>query len=307
MATSAVKSTTRRRFKRATIIKISGVIVIALFVVSPSLLHFYAGIGVNPILTGSMRPAIQPGDVLITQTTPITDIKVGDVVALVSQDTGVFFAHRVVQIQDQSGQLQITTKGDANAEADPVVYLTSTKDLVPKSIGSIPLIGYPLVYLNSVPGRQASIAFIVTANIIALFLFLFKEKIKQVGSRAYQIYRDLYAEAQLAKVEKEKAAEVFRELFDESQATKLQKEREAQVFRELFDESQATKSEKEREAQVFRELFNEERVALIEREQKSEVYKDLFMQSQEQKEINEAEMAQLMQEMKQQQYSKEKS
>jgi len=273
------------RVKRATLIKAIGAFVIALFVVTPSILHYYAGIGVNPILTGSMEPYIQPGDVLITKSTPITDIKVGDVIALVSQETGVFYTHRVSDIRVQSGQIRMVTKGDANQDADLAPYLASPTDVVPKSIGRVIWIGYPLVYLTSIQGRQASLSLIVTANIIALFLFLFREKIKQVGDKAYQIYKDLYAEAQ---------------------ASKSEKEREARVYRDLFEDAQAVKSEKVREAQVFRDLFSEEQETAKEHMQRMEIYKDLFMQSQEEKEINEAEMAKLMKEMKEDQLAKEK-
>jgi signal peptidase len=265
MGKSIKGATKKRRIKRTFVIKAFGALVIALFVVAPSLLHYYAGIGVNPILTGSMRPYIQPGDVLITKLTPITDVKVGDIIALVSQETGVFYTHRVVEIRDQSGLLRLVTKGDANGAADLAPYLASPSDEVPRSIGRIIWIGYPLVYLTSIQGRQASLSLIITANIIALFLFLFREKIKEAGDKAYQIYKDLYAETQLGK------------------------------------------AQKEREARVYRELFEEERAAQDERGVRANVYKDLFGQSQEEKEINEAEMAALITEMKNTNIKKEKN
>ncbi len=251
------------RIKRTALIKIFSAFVVAIFIITPSLLHYYAGIGVSPILTGSMRPYVQPGDVLVTKSTKASEVKVGDVVALVSQETGIFYAHRVIDIRDINGTLRMVTKGDANAAADLSPYMASPNAIVPRNIGRVIWLGYPLVYLTSIQGRQASLSLIVTANVIALLLFLFREKIKEISERAYHLYRDLYVEAQLAR------------------------------------------AEKEREARVFRELFNEERDSQKELEHRSNIYKDLFLQSQEEKQVNEAEIAQLMQEMNEQQPKKE--
>ena len=277
-------SATGSRISRAMIIKLAGAVLVALFVVAPSLLFHFVGIGLSPILTGSMEPQVSPGDVLVTKTIPVNEIQVGDVIALVSQETNVLYAHRVVEIREQSGLFRIVTKGDANQEADLAPYLASPNDVVAKSVATVPWIGHPLVYLTSVQGRQASLSLIVTANIIAVFLWLFKEQIQQISEKAYQLYRDLYAEAQASKIEGDKAVRVFRDLFADSQESAAQEHKESRVYRDLFDES---------------------RVALSEQERKSKIYKDLFMQSHEEKDIDEAEMAQMITQMKLQQQEKE--
>ncbi|MCF8530218.1 MAG: signal peptidase I [Candidatus Nanopelagicales bacterium] len=259
--TSARVETAKARpaSKRARIIKVIGAILIGLFVIAPSLLFNFAGVGLSPILTGSMQPGIQSGDVLITKTIPVTDVQVGDVVALVSQETGILYAHRVVEIRDQSGVLRIITKGDANEKADLAPYMASANDLVPKSIAVVPKIGHALVYLTSVQGRQASLALIVTANIIAVFLWLFREQIKEVSDKAYKVYRDLFVEAESARVENEEVAGAFRDLLEEQKTASTQYERQSAIYKDLFLQSQEDKDVNEAEiAQLMNQLKKEQ-------------------------------------------------
>lgn len=73
------------------------------------------------VLTGSMRPAIDPGDVVFVAQTPIEEVEVGDVVNFHPHATAQqTYTHRVVDItHDQRGTI-LTTKGDANEDPDPM-------------------------------------------------------------------------------------------------------------------------------------------------------------------------------------------
>lgn len=142
----------------------------------PSILHFTIGLGVSPILSGSMVPAAQPGDVFVTLTTRAADLKVGDIIVAQAESTGVLYAHRIVAIDSINELLSLTTKGDANvsADADPVVV--GLNQTVSRKVITLNWIGIPLVYLTTEQGRQASFSLVILANLIALALFVFRKK-----------------------------------------------------------------------------------------------------------------------------------
>ena len=167
-----------------------------LLVALPSVLQSVAGIGIKPILTGSMRPYAQPGDIFITKTTKASQLHVGDIIAIHSATTGVIYAHRIVQIRGYNGLVRIITKGDANgvAEADP--YLASPNADVPRNIARVKWLGRLMVYLNSIQGRQAGLGLLVSANVLVLITFVFRKR-TPTTSKLEEMYRELYVEEML--------------------------------------------------------------------------------------------------------------
>lgn len=111
--------------------------------------------GVVPfiVLSDSMYPQIQSGDLIICRQTAAADVHEGDVISFFDPEgngTSVV-SHRVTAIaQDASGQLSFTTKGDANnvEDATPV-----TQD---KLIGvyqmRIPGLGNVAMFMQSTQG-----------------------------------------------------------------------------------------------------------------------------------------------------------
>lgn len=162
-------------------------------VLAPSLLHSQLGIGFSPILTGSMRPSAQPGDVYVTAQVKASTLRVGDIIAITNQVTGVFYSHRIKNIGETNGLLRITTKGDANAlqERDP--YVIGANALVSKEVFKIKWVGRPMVYLTSSQGRNTGLRLLVIGNVMGLLYFLFRKEQKK-HSNGEKIYRDLYAE-----------------------------------------------------------------------------------------------------------------
>ncbi|GAA5030676.1 hypothetical protein GCM10023258_28170 [Terrabacter aeriphilus] len=75
------------------------------------------------MLTGSMSPGINPGDVIVSTPKPAADVKVGDVISYhIPVEDHRVETHRIVRVTtDAAGRLAIVTKGDANAKADPWV------------------------------------------------------------------------------------------------------------------------------------------------------------------------------------------
>ena len=75
---------------------------------------------VETVLSGSMRPAFAPGDLLVVTPEPTARVRVGQVIsyAIPVGDRHVE-SHRVVRILHGGPHPVILTKGDANAAPDP--------------------------------------------------------------------------------------------------------------------------------------------------------------------------------------------
>jgi signal peptidase I len=186
---------------------------VLVLVAAPSVLHSHFGVGISPVLSGSMRPFSQPGDAFLTVNTTASDLKIGDIVTLHAEGTEKYFAHRIIEIRYQSGLLRIVTKGDANQIAEQDPYMVSPTDVVPRTVSNVKYLGKVLVYMTSIQGRQAGLALIVFANVIGLLYFLFRKKIKLVISTAEIVYKGLFAESnQVVELERRKA-QVYRDLY----------------------------------------------------------------------------------------------
>jgi signal peptidase len=112
----------------------------------------FAGLAVGPhvlgyrtltMLTGSMAPGINPGDVTVETPLPASDITAGMIVSYhIPVDDHHLVTHRVVSVQHgPSGQVTIQTKGDANNAADPW-KATLTDDTVYRVRAVIPHLGH---------------------------------------------------------------------------------------------------------------------------------------------------------------------
>ena len=107
------------------------------------------------VTSGSMQPAIGPGDVVVTKDVSPDEIESGDVVTFnvdSNTDRG-YITHRVVEIREENGERYFKTKGDANEDPDP--------GYVPASAAHgaqhlhIPYLGYLLLFARSTLGLVA--------------------------------------------------------------------------------------------------------------------------------------------------------
>lgn len=93
------------------------------------------------VLTGSMRPTIDPGSLVVVRPKPVDDIQMGDVVTYqrVSASPEVV-THRVVGLGwTSTGERQFVTRGDANNAADPPVRAVQIRGVVAYHL---PYLGY---------------------------------------------------------------------------------------------------------------------------------------------------------------------
>lgn len=79
--------------------------------------------GYSPVivLSGSMSPAFEAGDMIIIQKTDPYTLKVNDVICYMEEESAV--THRIMDVQQEDGQILYITQGDANntEDATPVM------------------------------------------------------------------------------------------------------------------------------------------------------------------------------------------
>ncbi|MCM0649310.1 signal peptidase I [Clostridium swellfunianum] len=97
------------------------------------------------IATGSMKPMIDPGDMVLVRKLKPDDIKVGDVIKFKSDNIYIF--HRIISVKNDEQQVKYETKGDNNSTADR--ELVAIENIKGKVIGVIPKIGWPTLILKS--------------------------------------------------------------------------------------------------------------------------------------------------------------
>lgn len=74
------------------------------------------------VLTGSMRPHLPPGTLVVVKPTEIDEIQIGDVLTYqLTSGQPALVTHRVIAVQTESstGDHRFITQGDANNTADP--------------------------------------------------------------------------------------------------------------------------------------------------------------------------------------------
>lgn len=104
------------------------------------------GMGTFVVTGSSMEPAIQKGSIVIVEPVAPSMLTRGDVITF--EHYGQMTTHRIIAIDASNAASPIfTTKGDANAVADPEpVHFPGQVGL---SRASIPLVGYALVYIQA--------------------------------------------------------------------------------------------------------------------------------------------------------------
>lgn len=70
------------------------------------------------VLTGSMEPNYNIGDLIIIKEKTQENIKVGDVINYITENGKDTITHRVIEITKENGQTMYKTKGDNNSSAD---------------------------------------------------------------------------------------------------------------------------------------------------------------------------------------------
>lgn len=122
-----------------------------------------------PVAGVSMRPAYEPGDLVLVKGADVRELRRGDVIAFhpperAQEQYGLpsTFVHRVAKIESRPDGPLIFTKGDANPGVD--VFTLRESAVVGRATTRIPYAGYPILFFRS---RQG---FIFAGAAVALFL-----------------------------------------------------------------------------------------------------------------------------------------
>ncbi len=108
-------------------------------------------IGFKPlaVLSGSMRPVLQPGDMVVVKNTNYEDIEIGDVITY-RVNSNTLVTHRVIEIVEDNKKILFKTQGDANNVEDS--KLVSTEQLIGVMAFNIPKGGYVANFIRSPKG-----------------------------------------------------------------------------------------------------------------------------------------------------------
>jgi signal peptidase I len=110
------------------------------------------------MLTGSMSPVIDPGDVTIVTPLPVDEVEVGMIIAYhIPIDDHHLVSHRVVGVDEAAdGSITLQTKGDANDAVDPW-QATLQGDTAYQVRAVIPALGRVIEALRTPVASQAMV------------------------------------------------------------------------------------------------------------------------------------------------------
>ena len=127
------------------------------------------------VMSGSMKPTLNEGDIIIVKYMHPGEIQNGDIIVFWAKswgalDPGTPVVHRVTDIQYSDGYYY-QTKGDNNAGYDPY---TAHVNVIGKVIQTLPYLGILAYYVNTAGGVWL-IYLLIGVTIIALIYLIIKE------------------------------------------------------------------------------------------------------------------------------------
>lgn len=124
------------------------------------------------VLTGSMSPSINPGDIIIDKKIDAKAIKEGDIITF-RASSNVLITHRIVEVISKDGEISFKTKGDANNSEDE--KLVDEEQVVGGYIFKIPYAGY----ISKLTGNIFGFILIIFIPACVLILIQIKDTISQ--------------------------------------------------------------------------------------------------------------------------------
>jgi signal peptidase I len=122
----------------------------------------------RPVLTGSMRPGLPVGGVVVTERVPVAALHVRDVIVFHRpDDPSQLVVHRIVSLRHSSGGVVIQTQGDDNPGKDPwkVTLLDSTAY---RAQFSVPWVGYLSIWWHQPSTRTIALALAICCGLGAV-------------------------------------------------------------------------------------------------------------------------------------------
>lgn len=149
------------------IILISSIILINSYTHSNEIPDFF-GWKAFIVLSGSMEPQIQIGDIVVVKEIDTDTLKKGDIIAFKSTDT--IITHRIIQIINEVNQTKYITKGDNNNIQDEEYILPENVEGIYKF--KISQLGNIIIFMQTSRGKIACLSIFI----LLLFIEQFSEK-----------------------------------------------------------------------------------------------------------------------------------
>jgi signal peptidase I len=141
---------------------------------------------IDAVMSGSMKPAIQVGGLVVTRPLGEEPVAVGDIITFHAPLSGDIVAHRIVEKVSDSSQY-FRTKGDANEETDPIYVPRG--NIIGKVVFNVPYLGYASQFVKNRLGFALAM-YLPGLIIIALEIrSLWTERIIEETERQYRIIR----------------------------------------------------------------------------------------------------------------------
>jgi len=135
------------------------------------------------VLSGSMIPAIQVKDIVVTKKVPAEELEVEDIITFIAPDSrygGISITHRILdKYYDESlGTYTYRTKGDNNNVADS--SLVPNDNILGKVILKIPKLGY----LQDLLASKVGLILVVLIPSLAILSYDIMKVFKKLGQKA---------------------------------------------------------------------------------------------------------------------------
>ncbi|MGG5462976.1 signal peptidase I [Clostridium sp. B9] len=109
------------------------------------------------ILSGSMEPTINTGDLAVVRSAEVNEVEVGDIITF--KYDGNVVTHRIIEKNEEG----FITKGDNNNAEDTEVVTAS--DLIGKVLFRIPFLGYVTIFLAK-PIVISGLVFLIALSVL---------------------------------------------------------------------------------------------------------------------------------------------
>ncbi|MEH7344374.1 signal peptidase I [Bacillus sp. JJ1532] len=116
---------------------------------NPNYLPSILGFKVMTVLTGSMEPKLEPGDLVAVKAVDPEKLKVDEIITYRNNEN-TFVTHRIIELVNQDGKVFFQTQGDANNMEDE--GLVSAEQVIGSVRFHIPNAGYLTDFIKSPPG-----------------------------------------------------------------------------------------------------------------------------------------------------------
>lgn len=126
------------------------------------------------VSTGSMEPAIKTGDYLISRKVKSDNIKIGDIITFIEEDT--IITHRVSDIINDNEDVMFITKGDGNNVEDDTTVID--ENVICKYVFKVPILGYILDYFKYM-NPISKVVILLTICLFYLFIDRIEKNIKE--------------------------------------------------------------------------------------------------------------------------------